>query len=110
MDQSENTGWQSEAMISLRNLRVSYGEHELLHGISFDVQRGETLVILGGLGSRERISPPSPPRRWTKSARKSECPSRAARCSARCRLEKMLRCHFANTPSWKTQPSKSSCD
>jgi len=51
MDQGENTGWQSEAMISLRNLRVSYGEHEILHGISFDVQRGETLVILGGSGS-----------------------------------------------------------
>src|SRR5256885_13760886 len=51
MDQSENTGWQSEAMISVRNSRVSYGEPEILHGISFDVQRGETLVILGGLGS-----------------------------------------------------------
>jgi len=51
MDQSENTGWQSAAVISLRNLRVSYGEHEILHGISFDVQRGETLVILGGSGS-----------------------------------------------------------
>jgi len=51
MDQSETAGWQSEAMISLRNLRVSYGEHEILHGISFDVQRGETLVILGGSGS-----------------------------------------------------------
>jgi len=38
-------------VISLRNLRVSYGEHEILHGISFDVQRGETLVILGGSGS-----------------------------------------------------------
>jgi phospholipid/cholesterol/gamma-HCH transport system ATP-binding protein len=41
----------SQAMISLRNLRVSYGEREILHGISFDVQRGETLVILGGSGS-----------------------------------------------------------
>jgi len=51
MDQSENTTWQSEAMISLRNLRVSYGEREILHGISFDVMRGETLVILGGSGS-----------------------------------------------------------
>jgi phospholipid/cholesterol/gamma-HCH transport system ATP-binding protein len=51
MDQNENTGWQSEAMISLRNLRVSYGEREILHGISFDVMRGETLVILGGSGS-----------------------------------------------------------
>jgi phospholipid/cholesterol/gamma-HCH transport system ATP-binding protein len=39
-------------MISVRNLRVSYGGgREILHGISFDVQRGETLVILGGSGS-----------------------------------------------------------
>jgi phospholipid/cholesterol/gamma-HCH transport system ATP-binding protein len=39
-------------MISLRDLRVSYGGgSEILHGISFDVQRGETLVILGGSGS-----------------------------------------------------------
>lgn len=38
-------------VISVVNLRVSYGEREVLHGISFDVQRGETLVILGGSGS-----------------------------------------------------------
>jgi phospholipid/cholesterol/gamma-HCH transport system ATP-binding protein len=42
---------QSESVLSLRNLRVSYGEREILHGISFDVMRGETLVILGGSGS-----------------------------------------------------------
>src|SRR5206468_1666437 len=41
----------TESMISLRNLRVSYGEREILHGIGFDVMRGETLVILGGSGS-----------------------------------------------------------
>src|SRR5712691_487123 len=40
-----------EPVLSLRNLRVSYGEREILHGISFDVMRGETLVILGGSGS-----------------------------------------------------------
>jgi len=51
MEQASNAGMQSEAMISLRNLRVSYGEREILHGISFDVKRGETLVILGGSGS-----------------------------------------------------------
>jgi phospholipid/cholesterol/gamma-HCH transport system ATP-binding protein len=51
MEQIETAAAQSEAMISLRNLRVSYGEREILHGISFDVMRGETLVILGGSGS-----------------------------------------------------------
>src|SRR5712692_7174131 len=40
-----------EPVISLRNLRVSYGAREILHGISFDVLPGETLVILGGSGS-----------------------------------------------------------
>jgi len=40
-----------EPIISLRDLRVSYGEREILHGINFDVVRGETLVILGGSGS-----------------------------------------------------------
>jgi phospholipid/cholesterol/gamma-HCH transport system ATP-binding protein len=41
----------TEPVISLRNLRVSYGEREILHGINFDVVPGETLVILGGSGS-----------------------------------------------------------
>jgi phospholipid/cholesterol/gamma-HCH transport system ATP-binding protein len=40
-----------EPAISVRDLRVSYGEREILHGISFDVPPGETLVILGGSGS-----------------------------------------------------------
>jgi phospholipid/cholesterol/gamma-HCH transport system ATP-binding protein len=38
-------------MISVRDLRVKYGEREILHGITFDVPHGETLVILGGSGS-----------------------------------------------------------
>ena len=42
---------QTEPVISLRDLRVSYGEREILHGIGFDVLPGETLVILGGSGS-----------------------------------------------------------
>jgi len=39
------------AAISVRNLRVNYGEREILHGISFEVPAGETMVILGGSGS-----------------------------------------------------------
>jgi len=41
----------AKPVISVRDLRVSYGEREILHGISFNVQPGETLVILGGSGS-----------------------------------------------------------
>jgi phospholipid/cholesterol/gamma-HCH transport system ATP-binding protein len=38
-------------MISVRDLHVKYGTTEILHGVSFDVRRGETLVIMGGSGS-----------------------------------------------------------
>ena len=37
--------------ISIRDLHVSYGEREILHGVTFDVPAGETVVILGGSGS-----------------------------------------------------------
>ena len=37
--------------ISVRNLRIGYGARVLLDGISFDVWRGEIVVILGGSGS-----------------------------------------------------------
>lgn len=37
--------------IQVKDLRVRYGEREILHGISFNVAAGETLVILGGSGS-----------------------------------------------------------
>jgi phospholipid/cholesterol/gamma-HCH transport system ATP-binding protein len=40
-----------DSMIAVRDLRVNYGDREILHGINFDVNRGETLVILGGSGS-----------------------------------------------------------
>ena len=50
MGQTTDTAMHSGATISLRDLRVSYGEREILHGISFDVVHGETLVILGGSG------------------------------------------------------------
>jgi len=37
--------------ICVRDLRVSYGEREVLHGVTFNVEAGETMVILGGSGS-----------------------------------------------------------
>jgi len=40
-----------EPAVSIRNLHVSYGEREILHGVTFDVPAGQTVVILGGSGS-----------------------------------------------------------
>jgi phospholipid/cholesterol/gamma-HCH transport system ATP-binding protein len=52
MAENKNGSTQPEGpMISVRDLRVKYGEREILHGISFDVTHGEILVILGGSGS-----------------------------------------------------------
>jgi phospholipid/cholesterol/gamma-HCH transport system ATP-binding protein len=51
MDAENMEAVDSGPMLSLRDLRVSYGDREILHGITFDVMRGETLVILGGSGS-----------------------------------------------------------
>lgn len=45
------TGAAGEPVISVRDLRVKFGDYEVLHGITLDVRRGETLVILGGSGS-----------------------------------------------------------
>src|ERR1700756_4860431 len=42
---------EAPAALSVRNLRMGYGERVLLDDASFDVQRGEIVVILGGSGS-----------------------------------------------------------
>jgi len=41
----------STAIISASDLRVNYGDREVLHGLTFDLRRGETLVVIGGSGS-----------------------------------------------------------
>src|SRR5712691_3339764 len=51
MPESRTESAQVGAVISVRDLRVQYGETEILHGVNFDVERGQTLVILGGSGS-----------------------------------------------------------
>ena len=38
-------------IISARQLRVQYGTREILHGLDFDINHGEVVVILGGSGS-----------------------------------------------------------
>jgi phospholipid/cholesterol/gamma-HCH transport system ATP-binding protein len=40
-----------DPVIAARDLRVRFGDREVLHGLTFDVRRGETLVVIGGSGS-----------------------------------------------------------
>src|ERR1700739_1243477 len=42
---------ETPAAVSVRNLSMGYGKRVLLAYASFDVQRGEIVVILGGSGS-----------------------------------------------------------
>lgn len=41
----------SAPMVSLRNVRKSFGETEVLSGVSFDVARGEVVCVIGPSGS-----------------------------------------------------------
>jgi ABC-2 type transport system ATP-binding protein len=41
----------SEAVVSVRDLRKSYGSFTALDGVSFDIQRGETFALLGPNGA-----------------------------------------------------------
>ena len=38
-------------MIELRNVKKSYGKHEILHGINLTIHRGEVVVVIGPSGS-----------------------------------------------------------
>jgi len=38
-------------IIAANDLRVRFGEREILHGLTFEVRRKETLVVIGGSGS-----------------------------------------------------------
>ncbi|SPE23887.1 toluene transporter subunit: ATP-binding component of ABC superfamily [Candidatus Sulfopaludibacter sp. SbA3] len=49
MEQMTGLGQVTPA-ISVSGLRVSYGGREILHGITFDVPKGDTVVVLGGSG------------------------------------------------------------
>jgi len=37
--------------ISVNDLRLQYGDTEVLHGLTFEVRQGETMVVIGGSGS-----------------------------------------------------------
>jgi phospholipid/cholesterol/gamma-HCH transport system ATP-binding protein len=40
-----------EPIITVRDLHLQYGEREVLHGLTFEIYAGETVVVIGGSGS-----------------------------------------------------------
>lgn len=44
------------ALFSLENIHKSFGKHAVLRGVDLDIQKGETLVILGGSGSGKSVT------------------------------------------------------
>jgi phospholipid/cholesterol/gamma-HCH transport system ATP-binding protein len=44
-----------DVVVEVRDLRKSYGEQEVLHGVAFDVLRGKTNVIIGPSGSGKSV-------------------------------------------------------
>ena len=41
----------SAPVIAARDLRVQYGDREILHGLTFEIHHDETVVVIGGSGS-----------------------------------------------------------
>lgn len=43
------------AKLSVKNLKKSFGTNEVLKGISFDLNKGESLVVIGGSGTGKSV-------------------------------------------------------
>ena len=46
-------------MLHIDNLHAFYGKSHVLHGVSFDVEPGEIVALLGRNGSGQRLPKPS---------------------------------------------------
>ena len=47
----ENEPHLTEAVVTVRNLRMRYGDNDVLNGVEFDVRSGEVLCLLGPNGA-----------------------------------------------------------
>ncbi|WP_137132613.1 amino acid ABC transporter ATP-binding protein [Rhizobium sp. FY34] len=49
---SDNSPWTADQpIVSIKNVRKSYGEFEVLKGVSFDIMKGDVICIIGPSGS-----------------------------------------------------------
>jgi len=46
---------QNDIKIKVRNLHKAFGKHQVLDGVDLDVQKGKSLVILGGSGTGKSV-------------------------------------------------------
>ena len=56
-DEDEKTSprMDPDVHVGLRQVTKSYGDHQVLHGVSFDVYRGKTNVVIGASGSGKTV-------------------------------------------------------
>jgi len=52
----EQPATSDQTMVELRDVRKTFEGHEVLRGVSLTVQRGETMVIMGGSGSGKTVT------------------------------------------------------
>ena len=54
--QEESTSWDEGALLQVRGLHAWYGESHVLHGIDFEVHKGEVVTLLGRNGAGKSTS------------------------------------------------------
>jgi len=45
----------AESMISLRGISKRFGAHQVLEGLDLEIERGETMVVIGGSGTGKSV-------------------------------------------------------
>ena len=54
--QEESTSWDEGALLQVRGLHAWYGESHVLHGLDFEVHKGEVVTLLGRNGAGKSTS------------------------------------------------------